>query len=515
MALLRSAATVGLYTLMSRVLGFVRDVLTAAFLGAGPVTDAFFVAQRLPNLFRSLFAEGAFNAAFVPLFAGAIATEGRAAARRFAEDALAVLVTALFLFVAAAEVFAPAFVRVLAPGFADDPEKFALTVALARVTFPYLLYISLASLQSGVLNSVERFAAAAATPMLLNAFLIGAMLLVRPVNGYVLAWAITASGFAQFAWLMVSCWRAGLPLAMPWPRLTPAVRQLLRLMLPGTFGAGVTQLNLVVSTAIASLLPTGAVSYLYYADRLNQLPLGVVGIAVGTAILPSLSRQVRTGDDLGAQATQNRGLELALLLTLPAAVGLGVLAHPILETLFQRGAFDAAATAATAPALTAYAAGLPAFVLIKILAPGFFARRDTGTPVKIAALAMAVNAAGTVLLGFVLPWAHVGIAVAGSIAGWVNALALMTVLHRRGHFSLDRQSRRALPRIAGAAAGMGALLAAATSWAAPAFVGSFIERLSVLAGLVALGLAGFVLLALMLGAAQWREVLRRLRRQAA
>src|SRR5438270_55075 len=299
MALLRSAATVGLLTLMSRVLGFVRDMLTAAFLGAGPVTDAFFVAQRLPNLFRSLFAEGAFNAAFVPLFAGAIATEGRPAARRFAEDALAVLVTVLFLFVAAAEVFAPAFVRVLAPGFADDPEKFALTVALARVT----------------------------------------------------------------------------------------------------------QLNLVVSTAIASLLPTGAVSYLYYADRLNQLPLGVVGIAVSTAILPSLSRQVRTGDDVGAQATQNRGLELALLLTLPAAVGLGVLAQPILATLFQRGAFDAAATAATAPALTAYAAGLPAFVLIKILAPGFFARRDTGTPVKIAAVAMAVNAAGSLLLGFVLPWA--------------------------------------------------------------------------------------------------------------
>jgi putative peptidoglycan lipid II flippase len=513
MALLRSAATVGLLTLMSRVLGFVRDMLTAAFLGAGPVTDAFFVAQRLPNLFRSLFAEGAFNVAFVPLFAGAVATEGQAAARRFAEDALALLVTALFLFVVAAEVFAPAFVRVLAPGFADEPEKFALTVALARVTFPYLLYISLASLQSGVLNSLERFAAAAATPVLLNAFLIGAMLLVRPVNGYVLAWAITASGFAQFTWLMVSCWRAGLPLAMPWPpRLTPAVKQLLRLMLPGTFGAGVTQLNLVVSTAIASLLPTGAVSYLYYADRLNQLPLGVVGIAVSTAILPALSRQVRTGDELGAQASQNRGLELALLLTLPAAVGLGVLAHPILETLFQRGAFDAAATAATAPALTAYAAGLPAFVLIKILAPGFFARHDTGTPVKIAAMAMAVNAAGTVLLGFVLPWAHVGIAIAGSIAGWVNALALMTVLHRRGHFSLDRQSRRALPRIAGAALGMGVLLAAAMSWAAPALAGGLMQRLSVLAGLVALGLAGFALFALMLGAAQWRDVLRRLRR---
>jgi putative peptidoglycan lipid II flippase len=263
------------------------------------------------------------------------------------------------------------------------------------------------------------------------------------------------------------------------------------------------------------LLPTGAVSYLYYADRLNQLPLGVVGIAVGTAILPSLSRQVRTGDDQGAQATQNRGLELALLLTLPAAVGLGVLAHPILATLFQRGAFDAAATAATAPALTAYATGLPAFVLIKILVPGFFARRDTGTPVKIAALAMAVNAAGTVVLVFVLPWAHVGIAIAGSIAGWVNALALMSVLHHRGHFSLDRQSKRAMPRIAGAAIGMGALLFAATDWLAPSLAGTLVHRLSALAGLVALGLVSFALLVLLLGAAQWRDVLRRLRRQAA
>jgi len=238
----------------------------------------------------------------------------------------------------------------------------------------------------------------------------------------------------------------------------------------------------------------------------------VVGIAVSTAILPSLSRQMRTGDDLGAQATQNRGLELALLLTLPADVGLGVLAHPILETLFQRGAFDAAATAATAPALTAYAGGLPAFVLIKILAPGFFARRDTGTPVKIAAVAMAVNAAGTVFLGFVLPWAHVGIAIAGSIAGWVNALALMTVLHRRGHFSLDRQSKRALPRIAAAAIGMGVLLFLATNFVAPSLTGAFMQRLEVLVGLVVLGLASYAALVLLFGAARLCEVLHRLRR---
>src|SRR5579883_2296593 len=489
MALLRSAATVGLLTLMSRVLGFLRDMLTAAFLGAGPVTDAFFVAQRLPNLFRSLFAEGAFNAAFVPLFAGTIATEGRPAARRFAEDALAVLVTALFLFVAVAEVFAPAFVRVLAPGFEHDPEKFALTVALARVTFPYLLYISLASLQSGILNSVDRFAAAAATPMLLNAFLIGAMLLVRPVNGYVLAWAITASGFAQFIWLMVSCWRAGLPLAMPVPRLTPQVKSLLRLMLPGTFGAGVTQLNLVVSTAVASLLPTGAVSYLYYADRLNQLPLAVVGIAVGTAILPPLSRQVRTGDEAGAVQTQNRGLELALLLTVPAAVALGVLARPILAALFERGAFGPVEVHATAGALAAYAAGLPAFVLVKVLAPAFFARHDTATPVKVAMVAVVANLVLTLTLGVALPFAHVGIASATSAAGWINALSLLWLLHRRAHFRLDARSRSRIPRILAASFLMGIVLVALEIPLAPSIGAHLTARLAALVALIAAGLA--------------------------
>ncbi len=515
MALLRSAATVGFWTLVSRVMGFLRDAMTANFLGAGPAADAFFVALRLPNLFRSLFAEGAFSAAFVPLFAGTIAEEGRAAAKRFAEDALAVLLTALFLFVCAAEVFAPWFMHVIAPGFAAEPEKFALAVSLARITFPYLLYISLVALLGGVLNSVERFAAAAATPVLLNIFLIGALVLVRPVSGAALAWAVTGAGFAQFVWLMVSCRQAGLTLALPRPRLTPGVRKLLRLMLPGTFGAGVTQLNLVVSTAVASLLPTGAVSYLYYADRLNQLPLGVVGIAVGTAILPSLSRQVRAGDTPGAIATQNRGLELALLLTLPAAVALGVLAHPILATLFQRGAFGPQETAATAAALAAYAVGLPAFVLVKVLAPAFFARHDTATPVRVAVIAMAANAVLTVVLGFALPLAHVGIALATSIAGWVNALQLLALLQRRGHFALDARARRSLPRILAAAAGMGALLVLLESALEPALAGRFGLRLMALAALVGAGLAGFAALVFLVGAADWREVLRRLKRQSA
>jgi len=513
MALLRSAATVGGYTMASRVLGFVRDILTAAFLGAGPVADAFFVAQRLPNLFRSLFAEGAFSAAFVPLFAGMIAQDGKPHAKRFAEDAMAVLLTALLLFVLAGEFATPWLLDILAPGFRAHPEKFALTVGLTRITFPYLLFISLTALQGGILNSVERFAATAATPMLLNIFLIGALVLVRPLTGEALAWALSLSGFAQFLWLMISCHKAGLGLSLPLPRLTHEVKRMLRLMLPGVFGAGVTQLNLVVSTAVASLLPTGAVSYLYYADRLNQLPLAVVGIAVGTAILPSLSRQVRLGDDAGAKQTQNRGLELALFLTLPAAVGLAVTAWPIMTVLFQRGAFGPEAARATSAALAAYAAGLPAFVLIKVMTPGFFARHDTATPVKIAFAAMGTNLVLTLLLGLALGFGHVGVAASTSIAGWVNALSLIAVLHRRRHFTLDERSRRALPRILAAALGMGIVLWALDQACAPLFAGRFLERTLALAAVVALGAAVYGVLALLLGAARWHELKARLVRR--
>jgi putative peptidoglycan lipid II flippase len=509
MALLRSAATVGSYTMASRVLGFIRDILTAAFLGAGPVADAFFVAQRLPNLFRSLFAEGAFSAAFVPLFAGTIAHDGKAVAKRFAEDSLSVLMTALFIFVLLGEIFTPSLLDILAPGFRAEPDKFALTVGLTRIAFPYLLFISLTALQGGILNSVERFAATAATPMLLNIFLIGALVLVRPISGEALAWALSLSGFAQFLWLMVSCHRAGLGLSLPRPRLTPEVKRMLKLMLPGVFGAGVTQLNLVVSTAVASLLPTGAVSYLYYADRLDQLPLAVVGIAVSTAILPALSRQVRLGDDAGARHTQNRGLELALFLTLPSAVGLGVAAWPIMTVLFQRGAFGPVEANATASALAAYAAGLPAFVLIKIMTPGFFARHDTATPVKVAIAAMATNLVLTVGLGLLLPFRHVGIASATSIAGWVNALSLMVLLHRRGHFILDARSRRIVPRIVAASVGMGVLLWLMNELAAPLYAGAFIARSAALIVVIAVAALAFFILALVFGAADWREIKQR------
>jgi putative peptidoglycan lipid II flippase len=309
---------------------------------------------------------------------------------------------------------------------------------------------------------------------------------------------------------MSSCGRVGLALRLPRPRLTPAVRRTLAVMAPGTIGAGVTQLNLLISTALASFLPGGSVSYLYYADRLNQLPLGVVGIAVGTAILPSLSRQVRLAQLTDALATQNRGIELALLLTLPAAVALTLLATPILAVLFQRGAFGPADTAATAAALAAYAAGLPAFVLIKVLAPAFFARHDTATPVKIAVTAMAVNLSLTLVLMQFL--AHVGIALATTAAGWLNALTLLVLLIRRGHFGFEPRTRRNLPRIGLAAVGMGAVLAMLRLVLSPTLAGPGMLQMAALAALIFAGLATFALLALWLGLADWRVLLGRLRR---
>jgi len=511
MALLRAVATVGSYTLVSRVFGFARDILTAAILGAGPVADAFFVAQRLPNLFRSLFAEGAFSAAFVPLAAGTLAEGGRDALKAFAEEAFAVLFAVLLAFVLIGEILMPWVMAAVAPGFAADPGKFALVVTLSRITFPYLLFISLTALQGGLLNALNRFAAPAATPILLNLSLIAALLLMARFgwrDGRALAWALAAAGIAQFLWLLAACARAGVRLRLRPPRLTAGVRKTLKIMAPGVLGAGVTQLNLLISTALASLLPGGSVSFLYYADRLNQLPLGVVGIAVATAILPPLSRQVRTGDGAGAAATQNRGVELALLLTLPAALALIVLARPILSVLFERGAFGPAEAAATAAALAAYAAGLPAFVLVRVLAPGFFARQDTATPVKIAIAAMATNLVLTVLL--MQLWAHIGVAMALSLAGWVQALSLLGLLMRRGHFQLDGRARRNLPLIAAAALAMAGFVLLLRRLLGTALAAPSLLRPAVLAGLVAAGALAFLALIIALGVTDWRELKRRL-----
>jgi putative peptidoglycan lipid II flippase len=507
MALIRSIATVSGFTLLSRVLGFARDVLMAAILGAGPAADAFFVAFKVPNLFRRLFAEGAFAAAFVPLYSGFLVAEGRAKAQRFAEESLAVLLAALFIFVAAVVIAMPWVMTVIAPGFVDEPIRFGLAVELARITFPYLLFISLVALMGAVLNAHDRFAAAASAPILLNMALIAALLswnIFARTPAVALAWGVAAAGLAQFTWLGFAVHRAGFALRLRLPRLTPEVRRLLRLMLPVAIGAGVYQINVLVDLVIGSLLPPGAISYLYYADRVNQLPLGVFGIAVATALLPLLSRQIRAEDDTAALASQNRALEFALLLTVPAALALIAAAWPITAVLFGRGAFGPDAQAATALALSAYALGLPAYVIVKVLATGYFAREDTATPVKIGALALVVN----VVLNLALmgPLGHVGIAIATSVSAWINAGLLALGLARRGRFVADAEFRRKLPRIIGAAAVMATAIAWAAWQAQDVFAGPETQRVPALAALVVGGVVLYGVLVQIVGAARMADL---------
>jgi putative peptidoglycan lipid II flippase len=507
----RAIATVGGWTMVSRILGFLRDMLIAAKLGAGPMADAFFIALKLPNLFRRLFGEGAFNAAFVPAFAQMLAQRGPAAAQALAERMATIMTLWLALLTGLGLIFMPQLMQVLAPGFVGRPEKFALAVELTRITFPYLLLICLTALVSGVLNGLGRFAAAAAAPIFFNLLSMIALFALAPfvaTPAHALAWGVTLSGAVQLGFVMWACAQAGMALnPLRRPSLAPEVRQVLRRMGPGLIGAGVTQLNLAIDVIIASFLASGAVSYLYYADRVAQLPLGVIGAAIATALLPVLARQIHAGQPLSAHRSINRAIEVSLLLTVPAAVALGVLALPILAGLFQRGAFGAAEALATSHALIAYAVGLPAFVLVKVFVPGFFARGDTAMPVKIGVGCVALNLAlNLALMG---PLQHVGVALATSIAAWANAGLLAWFLHRRGHFLPDRRLRRAAPQVLGAALGMGAVLAALSWWLAP---GPGLASVGLLAMICAAGALTYFALAQASRAMDLRELRRLIRR---
>lgn len=512
MNLLRSAAVVGLYTLSSRVLGFVRDLLIAATLGAGPVADAFFVAFRLPNLFRRLFAEGAFNAAFAPLFAEALTKDGPGAAKRLAEEALAIAVACGLVFTALAELAMPALVAILAPGFLEDEAQFARAVEMARLTFPYLMLMVLLALLGAVLNGVGRFAAAAAAPILLNLIAIAAMLGFADVGkspGHALAAAVAIAGVAQLALAAVAARRAGYDIRLRRPRLTPGVRRLGKLMGPGVLAAGATQINIVVGSQLASLLAAGAISHLYYADRIYQLPLGVIGVGLGVALLPQISKEAQAGDDQAARASLARAVEIALWLTLPAAAAALAVPGLLVEALFERGAFSAADTAATAAALTAYAAGLPAFVLAKALAPAYFARADTKTPARAAAMSVGLNIA----FGLVLMWplGHVGLALATTLAAWAQTFWLARGLVRRGWYAPDGGSRRRLAGLVVAAAILAGLLLALAG-PAVAMASGDAERLLLTLGVCAAGGLVYLALAHIAGAARvdvaWREIRR-------
>ncbi len=448
--------TVGLWTLLSRVFGFVRDVMMAAYLGAGPVTDAFFVAFALPNMFRRFFAEGAFNFAFVPMFAKK--HEAGEDAESFARDAFWGMVALLLVFSILAVIAMPLLVWAMAAGFAQD-DRFDMAVLFGRVAFPYIFFISLVALLSGMLNAVGRFTAAAAAPVLLNVTFVAAMFLAERAGwpiGLALSWAVPVAGVVQLALLWVAVRRAGFAMRFRRPRLTPELKRLAIIAAPAVLAGGVVQINLLVGRQVASFTEN-AVSWLSYADRLYQLPLGVVGIAVGVVLLPELSRRLRAGDAGAGQHSFNRGLEFALFLTLPSAVALAVIATPIVSVLFGRGAWTLADTEATALALAIYALGLPAFVLHKVLQPLFYARHDTRRPFNYAVVSMVVNA--VVAIGLMPFIGFIAAAIATSVAAWVMVWQLWAGSRGMGQAAqLDAQMRARLWRIVLAALVMGLAL---------------------------------------------------------
>ncbi|MDX2156710.1 MAG: murein biosynthesis integral membrane protein MurJ [Hyphomicrobiaceae bacterium] len=525
MQLYRAFATVGGLTLVSRVLGFLRDIALAAVLGAGPIAEAFVVAFRFPNLFRRWFGEGAFNAAFVPLFAKRLEGDGKEAARDFASEAASGLAFVLVAISAVAMIAMPWAMYGLAPGFADEPAKFELAVAMSRIAFPYLLCMSLVALLSGVLNSVGRFAESASISIVLNLTLMAAMGAAWMLGyrndantGLVLAWGILAAGLLQLAVLMWGAWRAGLLPRLVRPRLTGDMRRLVRLGIPGIVAGGATQINIVIGGMIASL-QTGAVSWLYYADRLYELPLAIIGIAIGVVLLPDISRHLRAGNDEAVMDSQCRALELSMLLTVPAAVALAAIPGPIVSVLFERGAFTSSDTRAVAAAVAIFALGLPAFVLQKVFQPGYFAREDTATPMRFTAWSLGLNTAGSVGLFLIFPrlgWSpHLGIAVATSAAAWVNVAMLYAGLRRRGHFVADRRLLLALPMIVLSSLAMGLALIGVTTYLAPWLAAGqpLTVRGSALTALIGTGAAIYFSATLLTGVLKPRMLLSVIRRR--
>ncbi len=495
--LFRGFATVGGWTLGSRLLGFLRDVMIAATLGAGPAAQAFLIAFSLPNMFRRFFAEGAFNMAFIPLFAKKL--EGGGDAHGFARDAFSALAALLIVVTLLAQLAMPWLILGLAGGFLSD-ERFDMAVWFGRIAFPYILFISLAALLSGVLNTLGRFTAAAAAPVVLNVLFIGAMLLAGLMGwpvGDALAWAVPVAGVAQFALVWVAASRAGFRLLPRRPRITPEMRRLAVIAAPAMLAGGVVQVNLIVGRQVASFFD-GAIAWLSYADRLYQLPLGVVGIAIGVVLLPDLARRLRAEDTVGGRQSFNRAAEFALALTVPAAVALVVIAEPLVAVLFQRGAFGPADTAATALAVAVYGLGLPAFVLQKVLQPLYFAREDTRSPLRFALWAMAVNA--VLAVGLAPFIGYIAAAIGTTVAGWAMVWQLWAGSRGMGDASrTDERLRSRLPRIALAALGMGAVLLVVAPLLAPLLAVSGLRWLA-LGLLVALGLGAYGALGLAIGA---------------
>ncbi len=489
--------TVGGWTLMSRILGFLRDMMIAAYLGTGAQAQAFIVAFSLPNLFRRFFAEGAFNMAFVPMFSKRVESGNDPLA--FARDAFSAMLALLTVFTLLALWAMPWLVLAMAAGFSGD-ERFTLAVEYGRIAFPYILFISLAALLSGVLNATRRFAAAAAAPVLLNVIFIAALVLAGMFGldvGHSITWAVPAAGVAQLALVWRAAARAGYRLVPRRPRLTPELRRLARIAAPAALAGGVVQINLLVGRQVASHFD-GAVAWLYNADRLYQLPLGVVGIAIGIVLLPELSRRLSAHDAAGGQEAFSRATEIALALTIPAAVALVVIPLPLVEVLFQRGRFGPDDTAATAAAVAIYGLGLPAFVLQKVYQPLFFARENTRTPFHYALVTLVVNA--VVAIGLAPLIGYLAAAIGTTLSAWAMVWQLRRGSRPMGPAArLDGRFRRRIWRIIAASLVMGACL-----WAGQLVLGPVLAlggwRILALAGLIAIGALSYFGSGQMLGA---------------
>jgi putative peptidoglycan lipid II flippase len=449
--------TVGGLTLLSRVTGFVRDIMLAAILGAGPLADAFFVALRLPNHFRAIFAEGAFNAAFVPAYARIRGQGGEGPAGLFADRVFTLLVAAEAVLLAVALAFTPAVIALLAPGFSADPGRFALATDLTRITFPYLLLVSLVTLYGGILNALDRFAAAAAAPILLNLSMMVTLALAAlfPTAGHAAAWGVCIAGVLEAALVAADAKRHGVLPGFRRLVLDADVKRFFAALGPATIGSGGTQIAMFADTIIASFLSAGAISALYYADRLNQLPIGVIGIAAGTVLLPDMARRIARGDEVGALHSQNRAIELTLMLSVPCLVAFLIVPDLIMRALFARGAFTAADASAAGATLAAYTIGLLPFVLIRSVSATFLARGDTATPVKALLMSVVVNIACK--LALMRGYAQVGLALATAIGAWVNFSLVLWYAVRARLFVVDARLARAIAKLAVAAV----LLAAA------------------------------------------------------
>lgn len=440
MKLLKSTLTVGMATVVSRLLGFVRDVVFARYFGSSGATDAFFLAFKIPNFMRRLFAEGSFSLAFVPVLSEVRASGDRRALKDLIDHVSGTLLAVLLIITAVGMLAAPLVLAVFAPGWwIEQRPEFSLSAEMLRITFPYILLISLTALSGGILNTFDRFLVPALTPVLLNVALIAAAVLFSgrmavPIKA--LAWGVLAAGVAQLLMQIPVLLRLGLLPRPRWGWRHPGVRKILRLMIPTLLGSSVAQVNLLVDSVLATFLVTGSVTWLYYSDRLMEFPLGVFGVALSTVILPNLSRKFARQDPQAFSATIDWALRLALIITLPAALGLAVLASPILITMFHYQAFLQSDVEMTALSLSAYALGLPAFIAVKVLAPGYYARQDTRTPVRIAVIAMASNMAlNFILVGLLVSWhfkgPHAGLALASSLAAYLNAGMLFTGLRKQ------------------------------------------------------------------------------------